>query len=382
MDEYKLKNGRRIYVLGQGRLVNLAAAEGHPPSVMDMSFATQALATEYCVKNKGKLGAKVHTVPVEVEQYVAQHKLASMGITIDELTADAEAVHERLGTGDVRTGAAHEVSGACGVRRQAAAIHRRVPRHIRALFSSLTLQTTNNRRSKHYQAGLLMSRLPLCFLSLLFVVFTPLARAAEPTDKQKQLDATLRKLEKDIAEVRGLAFKSPVVAKVIPRPPDKDKGVQGYYSLKDKALFVYDDIRGNYERGVLVHEMVHALQDQHFGLKKLHPTGFDCDADLARAALIEGDATFTMIEVLKKDQPHVLAMLDTHLEKAKNLQNAFLYGQGARYVKALKEKGGWEAVNARTSTRRGTRRRCCIRGSGFRRSTWGRARRAGEYGSD
>ena len=92
-------NGRRIYVLGQGRLVNLAAAEGHPPSVMDMSFATQALATEYCVKNKGKLADKVHKVPVEVEQYVATHKLDSMGITIDELTARTETLHERLGTG-------------------------------------------------------------------------------------------------------------------------------------------------------------------------------------------------------------------------------------------------------------------------------------------
>lgn len=86
VDEYKLKNGRRVYVLGQGRLVNLAAAEGHPPSVMDMSFATQALATEWCVQNKGKLGAKVHTLPVEIEQFVASHKLASMGITIDQLT--------------------------------------------------------------------------------------------------------------------------------------------------------------------------------------------------------------------------------------------------------------------------------------------------------
>ncbi|HZU38609.1 MAG TPA: adenosylhomocysteinase [Gemmataceae bacterium] len=87
VDEYELRNGHRIYVLGQGRLVNLAAAEGHPPSVMDMSFATQALTTEYCVQNKGKLGAKVHTVPVEVEQFIASHKLASMGIEIDELTA-------------------------------------------------------------------------------------------------------------------------------------------------------------------------------------------------------------------------------------------------------------------------------------------------------
>jgi adenosylhomocysteinase len=88
VDEYRLRNGHRIYVLGQGRLVNLAAAEGHPPSVMDMSFATQALTTEYCVKNKGKLGPKVHGVPVEVEQFVARHKLDSMGIRIDELTSE------------------------------------------------------------------------------------------------------------------------------------------------------------------------------------------------------------------------------------------------------------------------------------------------------
>jgi adenosylhomocysteinase len=88
VDEYKLKNGNRIYLIGQGRLVNLAAAEGHPPSVMDMSFATQALATEYCVQNKGKLSPKVYNVPQEVEQYVAQHKLASMGITIDTLSEE------------------------------------------------------------------------------------------------------------------------------------------------------------------------------------------------------------------------------------------------------------------------------------------------------
>ena len=70
----------------QGRLVNLAAAEGHPPSVMDMSFATQALATEFCIKNKGKLGKVVINVPEEVERYVASHKLESMGIKIDSLT--------------------------------------------------------------------------------------------------------------------------------------------------------------------------------------------------------------------------------------------------------------------------------------------------------
>ncbi len=87
VDEYRLKSGRRIFVLGEGRLVNLAAAEGHPPSVMDMSFATQALATEFCVQNKGKLGKKVYNVPVELEQFVAKHKLESMGIRIDDLTS-------------------------------------------------------------------------------------------------------------------------------------------------------------------------------------------------------------------------------------------------------------------------------------------------------
>jgi len=91
VDEYKLHNGKRVYVIGSGRLVNLAAAEGHPPSVMDMSFATQALATEFCVKNKGKLTAAVHEVPLEVERYVSREKLASMGITIDALTKDQEA---------------------------------------------------------------------------------------------------------------------------------------------------------------------------------------------------------------------------------------------------------------------------------------------------
>jgi adenosylhomocysteinase len=90
VDEYKMRNGRRVFVLGEGRLVNLAMAEGHPPSVMDMSFATQALTTEFCVKNKGKLGPKVHPVPMEVEQYVAREKLASMGIRIDTLTPEQD----------------------------------------------------------------------------------------------------------------------------------------------------------------------------------------------------------------------------------------------------------------------------------------------------
>ncbi len=86
VDQYVLKNGRSVYLLGEGRLINLAAAEGHPACVMDMSFATQALSTEYVMKNKGKLSPKVYDVPKEIDQWVASLKLKSMGISIDTLT--------------------------------------------------------------------------------------------------------------------------------------------------------------------------------------------------------------------------------------------------------------------------------------------------------
>jgi len=88
VDAYDLADGRTIYVLGEGRLVNLAAAEGHPASVMDMSFAVQALTTEWVVKNRGNLEVRVHDVPREVDQYVARLKLQTMGIRIDELTPE------------------------------------------------------------------------------------------------------------------------------------------------------------------------------------------------------------------------------------------------------------------------------------------------------
>ena len=86
VDQYNMANGNRIFLLAQGRLINLAAAEGHPASVMDMSFATQALTTEYMVKNK--MPVDVHEVPDEVENWIAVAKLKSMGITIDELTEE------------------------------------------------------------------------------------------------------------------------------------------------------------------------------------------------------------------------------------------------------------------------------------------------------
>jgi len=86
VEEYRLKNGKKVYVLGEGRLINLAAAEGHPSSVMDMSFANQALAAEYLTRNRGKLRKKVYGVPAEIDREIARLKLESMGIKIDTLT--------------------------------------------------------------------------------------------------------------------------------------------------------------------------------------------------------------------------------------------------------------------------------------------------------
>jgi adenosylhomocysteinase len=88
LDEYTLKTGKKIYVLGEGRLVNLAAAEGHPAEVMDMSFANQALAAEYFVLNKGQLSNQVHVLPRELDVKVAAIKLKAMGISLDKLTPE------------------------------------------------------------------------------------------------------------------------------------------------------------------------------------------------------------------------------------------------------------------------------------------------------
>jgi adenosylhomocysteinase len=90
VDEYTLGDGRHLYLLGEGRLINLAAAEGHPASVMDMSFANQALCMEYMVKNEGRLEPRVYPVPEEIDKRVARLKLSSMGIDIDRLTAEQE----------------------------------------------------------------------------------------------------------------------------------------------------------------------------------------------------------------------------------------------------------------------------------------------------
>lgn len=90
LQEYVLDNGKSVYVLCEGRLVNLVAAEGHPASVMDMSFANQALGIEFLVKNQGKLENKLYTLPYEVDEKIARLKLKSMGIEIDTLTKEQE----------------------------------------------------------------------------------------------------------------------------------------------------------------------------------------------------------------------------------------------------------------------------------------------------
>ncbi len=90
LDQYMLESGKSVFVIGEGRLVNLAAAEGHPACVMDMSFATQALTSAWCREKEGELGAAVHSVPERVEEQVAALKLECMGIEVDRLTPEQE----------------------------------------------------------------------------------------------------------------------------------------------------------------------------------------------------------------------------------------------------------------------------------------------------
>jgi adenosylhomocysteinase len=90
-EQYTLPSGKSVVVLGEGRLINLAAAEGHPSAVMDMSFANQALACEYLVKNKGILEPGIHSIPTNLDQEIARLKLQAMGINIDSLTAEQNA---------------------------------------------------------------------------------------------------------------------------------------------------------------------------------------------------------------------------------------------------------------------------------------------------
>jgi adenosylhomocysteinase len=90
VEEFAMRDGRKVYILGDGRLINLAAAEGHPASVMDMSFANQALSAEYMVKNAKNLENRVYSVPEDIDKNVARLKLDAMGVKIDRLTIEQE----------------------------------------------------------------------------------------------------------------------------------------------------------------------------------------------------------------------------------------------------------------------------------------------------
>ena len=90
VEEYVMRDGRKLYLLGEGRLVNLAAAEGHPAAVMDMSFANQALSVEYLIKNASQLDKQVYPVPEPIDRQIAKLKLESMGILVDRLSPEQE----------------------------------------------------------------------------------------------------------------------------------------------------------------------------------------------------------------------------------------------------------------------------------------------------
>jgi adenosylhomocysteinase len=90
VEEFRMKDGRRLYLLADGRLVNLSAAEGHPAAVMDMSFANQALSAEFAVQNAAELERRVYVVPEEIDREIARLKLETMGVEIDHLTEEQE----------------------------------------------------------------------------------------------------------------------------------------------------------------------------------------------------------------------------------------------------------------------------------------------------
>jgi adenosylhomocysteinase len=99
VEEFRLRNGKKIFLLGEGRLINLAAAEGHPAAVMDMSFANQALSVEYLLQKGRTLGKEVHTIPETIDTAIARLKLRAMGITIDEVSEEQKRYMESWSEG-------------------------------------------------------------------------------------------------------------------------------------------------------------------------------------------------------------------------------------------------------------------------------------------
>jgi uncharacterized iron-regulated protein len=170
-------------------------------------------------------------------------------------------------------------------------------------------------------------------------------RGAEPDDFPEKQEAILSTLEKDISAVRGLAFKTPVVARLVPRPKDADKQASLTYDASAKKLLLAA-APDRCDRGELIRALVHALLDQHFDLVKLRKKAEGADAELALAGLVEGDATWTMIQLRRQEDPKAAEFLEKPWVAAADLRRAFASVQGTRYVRALHERGGWTRVNA------------------------------------
>jgi uncharacterized iron-regulated protein len=168
---------------------------------------------------------------------------------------------------------------------------------------------------------------------------------AEPDDLPETQQARLRALEKEISAVRGLAFKAPVVARLVPRPKDADKQPLLTYDASAKQLLLAA-APDRCDRGELIRALVHALLDQHFDLAKLRKKAEGADAELALAGLIEGDSTWTMIQLRRQEDPKAAEFLEKPWVGAADLRRAFASVQGTRYVQALHERGGWKRVNA------------------------------------
>lgn len=168
-------------------------------------------------------------------------------------------------------------------------------------------------------------------LSVLLVAVSALA------DQGSDRQAALRGLEREIAAARGLTYKSAVAVR-----SSKD-GTIGY-DAATKSLLLPDN--GRWDRDAVGRALVHALLDQHFDLAGLRKKVHGTDAQLALDALIEGDATWTIIALRQKEDPKTAPLPETPLEKAANLRQAFVQAQGTRYVRALVERGGWKRVDS------------------------------------
>jgi hypothetical protein len=155
-------------------------------------------------------------------------------------------------------------------------------------------------------------------------------------------DAILRDLER----WRGRAFQGDLEVELVPRDHVGDQKLNGWYEPSTRRLVVVEGETDAMGRGVLVHELFHALQDQHFGLARLHAQARDADAQRAVTALIEGEAMLAVSELLDYDFEQHAKLPETGPLDPQRFEKIFHYGAGLRFVRALRDAGGWELVDA------------------------------------